>query len=96
MQPYATLGFINRENSDRFYDLWSDKNIKSGPDKRIETFFVSISAGPKEALLNINFEHKISGGISLVKITELDEILMNQIEETLAAGYKLFKEREWV
>nr|WP_199081621.1 hypothetical protein [Pedobacter sp. ASV19] len=96
MQPYATLGFANRENSDRTFDLWSDKNVKSGPDQRSETFFASISANEHEAILKTNFGHEVLKGSSVLKIKELDEELMNQIEDALAVGYKLFKEKEWV
>lgn len=96
MQPYATLGFTNRENSDTTYDLWSDKNIKTGPDQRSETFFASITADHQEATLKTNFGHEVLKGASVLKIKELDEELINQIEEALAVGYRLFKEKEWV
>jgi hypothetical protein len=39
LQPYATLGFSNRVNSETVYELWSDKNVVIEGRKRTEVFF---------------------------------------------------------
>jgi hypothetical protein len=96
LQPYATLGFTNRLNTDETYDLWSDKNIEPESEKRTETFFASISIQQDHVLLITGFDHKLLGNQSAIEIKQLDEVLMNQIEETFAIGYKMFKEKEWV
>lgn len=96
LQPYATLGFSNRINSDKHYDLWSDKNVMDGKEKKSETFFVSIHAEAGHALLKTNFKHQLLGGKQEIEIKELDPELMNEIEGAFATGYKIFKEKEWV
>jgi len=95
-QPYATLGFSNRMNTNLTYDLWSDKNIEIDSEKRAETFFASISIQDDHVLLSTGFDYKLLGNRSAIEVKQLDEVLMNQIEETFAAGYKQFKEKEWV
>lgn len=96
LQPYATLGFSNRINSDEHYDLWSDKNITKGTEHRSETFFASIHAEHGKAVLKTNFDHQLLDGRQEIEITELDGDLMNEIEGAFAQGYKIFKEKEWV
>ncbi len=100
LQPYATLGFANRINSDEVYDLWSDKNIKSGLGEpgsqieRIETFFASVTIESNV----VSFKYAGNQGIQAVEkhLAELDEVVMKQIEDELSATYKFFKEQEWV
>jgi hypothetical protein len=96
LQPYAALGFSNRINSDDTYDLWSDKNIEVASEKRSETFFASITIREDHVLLATGFDHQLLGAQSAIKVTHLDDVLMKQIEDTFAAGYKMFKEKEWV
>lgn len=95
LQPYATLGFNNRENSDVTYDLWSELNLEVNAEKRTETFFVSVAIDGDQVLLNLLPEELPEHERPLV-LKELDELTMNLIEVKLAAGYKLFKEKEWV
>lgn len=96
LQPYATLGLSNRLNTDETYDLWSDKNIEIETEKRAETFFAGVSIQQDHVLLSTGFDYKLLANQSAIEIKQLDDVLMNQIEETFAAGYKLFKEKEWV
>jgi len=95
-QPYTTLGFSNRLNTDKTYDLWSDKNIETDAENRTESFFISISIRQDHVLLRTGFDYKLLGNQSAIEIKQLDNVLMKQIEETFAVGYKMFKEREWV
>lgn len=96
LQPYAALGFSNRLNTDETYDLWSDKNIEIDLEKRAETFFASVSIHEDHVLLSTGFDYKLLETQSAIEIKQLDDVLLKQIEETFAAGYKMFKEREWV
>ena len=96
LQPYATLGFSNRENSDEVYDLWSNINVEIGDNQRSETFFASVNLLEGEVVLKTGFSHHIQGGEKTLTIASLDDILLNQIEDAMAAGYKTFKEKEWV
>jgi len=95
LQPYTTLGFNNRTNSEEKYDLWSDKNIETDGVKRTETFFVAVEIkGDHVAfeLLPADLPHHERTMV----IKELDDLTMNLIEDKVASGYKIFKEQEWV
>ncbi|MBG6233708.1 hypothetical protein IWX76_000263 [Pedobacter sp. CAN_A7] len=96
LQPYAVLGFTNRTNSEILYDLWSEKNITVEGEQRTESFFGSVSIAADHVLVSTGFEHKGVDGQQDVKIKTLDEVMINQIEEIFATGFKKFKENEWV
>lgn len=95
LQPYATLGFTNRANSEKAYDLWSEKNLDIAGEKRTETFFVSVTIEQDHVLLVLLPESLPQYERPMV-IRELDDVTMNLIEEKVAAGFKIFKEEEWV
>ena len=96
LQPYAVLGYTNRTNSETLYDLWSEKHLEVAGEKRTETFFGSVSIESDHVLVRTGFEHKGVDGQHDIKVNTLDEVLMSQIEEMFAIGYKTFKENEWV
>ncbi|MFP5080255.1 hypothetical protein [Pedobacter sp. JCM 36344] len=110
LQPYATLGFDNRTNSDTVYDLWSNKNVEiAGADKN-EVFFTSVSI--EEHHITIRFfsndqidyfkdlaEHglrKLLNKEGYIEIVELDDASLSKIEEAIAAAFKIFKDKDWV
>lgn len=95
LQPYATLGFNDRNNSEEKYDLWSEKNMEVDGEKRTETFFVSLSIEDDHVKLDLLPESLPQHERPMI-IKELDDITLNLIEDKVAAGYKIFKEREWV
>ena len=93
LQPYATLGFSNRINSDEEYDLWSDKNVKIEGLERNETFFACLKIEGD----GVHFKYTDADElVSSKEIKELDDVLMKQIENELSIAYKYFKEQEWV
>lgn len=110
LQPYATVGFSNRINSESSFDLWSDKNVVIEGRKRNEVFFASIIIQKG----HVGFYYmpvytepdmkkifrpdllKLLKGKSCFHIKKLDDVLMLQIEDALAAGFKLYKEKGWV
>lgn len=110
LQPYATLGFSNRINSETTYDLWSDKNVEIDGEERHEVYFagVTIHQGhvgfyfmpvyEAQDRKQIFDEHLLTllKGESCFYIKQLDDTLLSNIESALAAGYKLYKERAWV
>lgn len=110
LQPYATLGFNNRVNSETTYDLWSDKSVVIDGKKRNEIQFaaVMIHAGHvgfyympvyAEPVMKKIFDPamlKLLKGKSCFHITKLDDILLGHIEDSLAEGYRLYKEKSWV
>jgi len=95
LQPYATLGFNNRINSEEKYDLWSDLNIEAAGEKRSDTFFVNLEIKEDHVLLDLLPEYIAQHERPMI-IKELDDLALNLIEDKVAAGYKIFKEQEWV
>jgi len=95
LQPYATLGFNNRTNSEEKYDLWSELTVESESDKRTETFFVSVEIENDQVTFTL-LPDELPEHERPVVLKELDELTLNLIEDKVAAGYKIFKEKEWV
>jgi hypothetical protein len=95
LQPYTALGFNNRTNSEEKYDLWSEKNLEVDGEKRTETFFASLNIVDDYVAFDLLPEGLPQHERTMV-IKELDDITMNLIEDKVAAGYKIFKEQEWV
>ncbi|MEJ7557764.1 MAG: hypothetical protein WKF66_05605 [Pedobacter sp.] len=110
LQPYATLGFDNRTNSETLYDLWSNKNVEIDGTLKNEVFFTSVSIEdsyvsvrllPDEMIKDLK---EIAGsGLSELltdagyfKITELDDALLAHVEEAVAATFKVYKDNGWV
>lgn len=110
LQPYATVGFSNRENSETSFDLWSDMNVVIEGRKRTEVFFASVAiqkghvgfyympvyAEPDMKKIFDPNLLKLLKGKSCFHIKKLDDTLMSQIEDALAAGFRLYKEKGWV
>lgn len=92
LQPYATLGFTNRINSEQAYDLWSEKNIKE--ESITERFFASIKIESDHVCFTYS---SLTGDAELKEmITQLDDVLKLKIDTQLSATYKVFKEQMWV
>lgn len=110
LQPYATLGFNNRTNSETTYDLWSERNVTIEGKKRTELQFaeVSIHKGHvgfyfmpvyEEPDMKDVFDPALLAlleGKSCFRIKKLDDLLLGHIERALAEGYRLYKEKAWV
>lgn len=95
LQPYAALGFNNRINSEEKYDLWSELNIVVDGEKLVETFFVDLTIEDGHVTFNLLPEDLPEHERPMI-ITELDDVTLNLIEDKISAGYKIFKEKEWV
>lgn len=110
LQPYTTLGFNNRKNSDTEYDLWSEKNVELQGEQKHETFFSSVVIKDNHVDFNRRpnsdtIEIDLADSSELLEITEngnvfhikkLSPDLLKTIEDLLAAEYRVFKEKEWV
>lgn len=110
MQPYAATGFEARANSDTAYDLWSEKDVIIENRKRTEVYFAGIVirkgyvgfyympvyAEPDMKAIFHPSLLKLLKGKSCFHIKKLDDLLLKQISDALAAGFKLYKQREWV
>ncbi|MHA4895151.1 hypothetical protein ACXZ1K_10380 [Pedobacter sp. PWIIR3] len=110
LQPYASMGFDNRTNSETVYDLWSNKNVKIGGEEKHEVFFASVNIEKTYVTVCLLPEEKEASLKDLVdpnliklykkksgfQIKELDDFLLKHIEDSVAACYKLYKEEAWV
>jgi hypothetical protein len=110
MQPYATLGFDNRINSETVYDLWSNKNVEIDGSSRYEVFFTSVAIKDDDVAVHIfpqdqqSLMNEVSSAAlsdlqsdeGFFKIDKLDDQLLAQIEEAIAAAYKIYKDKGWV
>jgi len=109
LQPYATLGFDNRSNTEALYDLWSNKNVEIDGNLKNEVFFTKISIDAGHVTLSLFPEDinvgdvKVSDDLAELRtedgnfsISELDDELLSQIEDAVAAAYKIYKDKGWV
>lgn len=94
LQPYATLGFSNRLNTETSYDLWAEqKNLVNGHEVQ-ELLFCSLEISGATVILNLypsDFPQHES-----IRIQSLDEIKLNQLDSQIAIAFKFFKENEWI
>lgn len=95
LQPYSTVGFNNRVSSETEYDLWSEKNVVVNGTTRPESFFLCLEIADDHVELDVLPADHAAHEAPFI-ITALDEVYLNQIEGRVAAGYKIFKEQEWV
>jgi hypothetical protein len=110
LQPYATLGFDNRTNSETLYDLWSNKNVKINGTSRNEVFFASVEIDNDHVSLYLLLEDQheefrnisdsilatLSSNHGSFEIKELDESLLSGIEDAVATAFKIYKDNGWV
>lgn len=110
LQPYATLGFDNRTNSETTYDLWSNKNVVIEGREKNEVYFAAVMIHKghvgfyfmpvyAEPDMKNSFDPallKLLKGKSCFHIKKLDDVLLEHIESALAEGYRLYKEKGWV
>lgn len=108
LQPYTTLGFNARINSETEYDLWKEPGFvddKPTPEQMfaslsIKSSFVSFKFAP------VGLE---GGGKSFIHpsledsrvsktefhFTAIDEILVANLAESISAAYTAFKQKGW-
>jgi hypothetical protein len=109
LQPYATLGFDNRSNTEELYDLWSNKNVEIDGNLKHEVFFTKVSIDAGHVTLSLFPEDLNVGDVNVsdnlaelrtedgnFHISELDDELLSQIEDAVAAAYKIYKDKGWV
>lgn len=105
VQPYATRGYTVHENSETGYDLYSEKNIQYDDIKLTERFFVGLYINGSEVELKLNskdFTFKNQALVSFgddklgLKISELDEAKLKEIETLVEILHTHFKENEWI
>ncbi|MGM9475921.1 hypothetical protein ACS5PU_05795 [Pedobacter sp. GSP4] len=105
MQPYATRGYTVHENSETGYDLYSEKNIVSDGEKTTERFFSGVYINGTEVEVKLNTEEfsisnqqlsNFGKNVAGLKITELDDAKLKEIENLIEIIHTNFKEKEWI
>lgn len=95
IQPYATLGFNNRVNSEADYDLWAETHLKYKGEEQAALFFADLKIEEDHVAFRL-LPDEVPEHEKTMIIKELDDLTLNLIEDKVAAGYKIFKEQEWV
>ena len=102
--------FQPKTDTERYYDLWSFKDLVIEGRKRKEVFFAGtiiqkdyvgfyfmpVYAEPEIKALFKPELLKLLKGKSCFHVKKLDEELINQIMQALADGYKWYQQRGWV
>ncbi len=110
MQPYETLGFVNRINADNEYTLWSEKNVTINGQKLTESYFSGVKIMDDHVCLHliptdIRLDNAMVIHADLLSlhsksscfiIRSIDDTLIEQISDSLAMGYKIYKQKDWV
>ncbi len=102
--------FTPKTDNERWYDLYSNKEVEVWGRKRTEVYFAGIIiqkayvgfyympvyAEPERKTLFKPELLKLLKGKSCFHIKKLDEELEKQIEQALADGFEMYRQRGWV
>ena len=102
--------FLPKQDNERYYDLWSFKDLVIEGRKRKEIFFAGliiqksyvgfyympVYAEPEVKQLFKPELLRLLKGKSCFHIRKLTPELLDQVEEALAQGYQMYQERGWV
>lgn len=105
-----TPPFQSKTDIGHYFDLWSFKNLVIEGRKRKEVFFAGIIIQKSyvgfyfmpvyvEPELKAMFQPEMLSllkGKSCFHIKKLDQVLLSQIKDALAAGFELYEKRGWV
>ena len=110
IQPYTVEGFKNKEDSDSAYHLCTEEQIALSELNKNEIYFFGTEV--KEGYVGFYFNPIFTTQemnflfhpdlLNLLKqdngyhITELDDLLLEQISNALKAGFKYYKQKGWV
>ncbi len=105
IQPFATRGYTVHENSETGYDLYSEKNVESNGEKVTERFFTGVYINGSEVEVKINTTEFTTKNQELInfgentaglKITQLDDAKLKEVETLIEIIHANFKEKEWI
>ncbi|RZK56148.1 MAG: hypothetical protein EOO87_06145 [Pedobacter sp.] len=109
IQPYAVQGLNATVNSETSYQLFTAKAIATDDNAKDEIFFAGVEI--KKDHVSLKFMEtkngdqtsifhpellKLLNDKSSLKITELDDLLLEKISVALATTFTHFKHNEWV
>ncbi|MBN2404703.1 MAG: DUF1801 domain-containing protein [Coriobacteriia bacterium] len=109
LKPYARH-FTVRKDEPGYYDLWSERDLVIADRKRKEVFFAGLIIQKSYVgfyympiYADVSAEKffgpellSLLKGKSCFYIRELTPVLRTQIEDALAGGLAMYKERGWV
>ena len=105
VQPYASRGYTVHENSETGYDLYSEKNIEVAGEKVTERFFAGIYVNGDTVEVKVNTKEFSTSNQSLtdhgddksgLKLKELDDTKLKEVETLVEIIHTHFKEKEWI
>ncbi|MBE5321556.1 hypothetical protein IM793_20505 [Pedobacter sp. MR2016-19] len=105
VQPYATLGYTVHENSESGYDLYSEKNIELNGEKVTERFFAGVYINGNQVEVKINTTDfstenqnlsDLGNDTAVLKITQLDDAKLKEVETLIEIIHTNFKEKGWI
>lgn len=109
MQPYAVEGFKAKVNSDFAYHLTTDQENKNEVVKNKEIYFFGIEVRDEyvgfyynpiytDTEINLLFTEDFKSILiekDCFHITQLSDLLLHQITNTLKLGSKFYKQKGW-
>ncbi|RZL38469.1 MAG: hypothetical protein EOP00_28505 [Pedobacter sp.] len=109
MQPYAVQGLNAEINSETSYQLHTARAIETDKNGKDEIFFAGVEIEKDHVLVRFMETEKDKGSLifqselvkllndkSSLKVTELDDLLLEKISVALASTFTHFKQNEWV
>ncbi|QPH40309.1 hypothetical protein [Pedobacter endophyticus] len=105
VQPYGVLGYTVHENSEKGYDLYSEKNVQTENGKTTERFFVGIYINDQAVDVKLNTEEFTTSNQELINfgdnragmtITQLDDAKLKEIATFVEIIHQNFKEKDWI
>ncbi len=105
IQPYATRGYTVHENSETGYDLYSEKNMELNGEKVTERFFAGVYINGNEVEVKVNTSEFSTTNQQLtsfgentagLKIAQLDDTKLKEVETLVEIIHTNFKEKEWI
>lgn len=110
MQPYTVEGFKNTTDSDSAYHLATEEHVVQPEQNKDEVYFFGLEINADHVALCFNpiyTTQEINSlfGADLLnlivenncfRIEKLDDLLLEQISNALAASFKYYKQKGWV
>ena len=110
MQPYAVDGFTCRTDTESAYHLYTEQQIDTPEIKINGRYFFGLELKDNDVGLyfnpiytddeiNLIFSPELLKqltGDDCFKLTQLDDLLLEQISNALSLGFKLYKQKGWV
>ncbi|TDG35851.1 hypothetical protein EZJ43_10875 [Pedobacter changchengzhani] len=97
LQPYATRGYTAHKNSESDFELWSEKNMVDEGEKVTERFFAGLRIDGDAVVVKtgLDMDDK-DADASRLKIENLSNEKVKEVENLIAITHNHFKEKKWI